>query len=374
MNNEKVFSSEWLGRTLTIKTGKLARQANAAVTVQYGDTAVLATVVESKTEREGIDFFPLMVDFEERFYAAGIIKGSRWIKREGRPSDEAVLTGRMIDRSIRPLFNDDSHKEVQVIITVLSADQENDYDIVSLIAASAVLSISGLDWKGPIGGIRIGRVDGKFVFNPTYAEREQSDLDLIVSGTAQKIVMIEAGAKEIKEGEILEAILAGHNGMKAAISLIDELKAKVEVKKPNIIKEKLSNDDEAASEEEDQKILALAESWLKDNINNILFDKNYYTKGERKLAVEAIKDSLEKYLFSQGIGKDKRAMAKVKLVEKMVEAEVTREIIENKRRVDGRSLDEIRTLYAEAELLPRIHGSGLFMRGETQVLSIVTLG
>ncbi|MDP2830443.1 MAG: polyribonucleotide nucleotidyltransferase, partial [bacterium] len=187
MNNEQVFSTEWLGRTLTIKTGKMAKQANAAVTVQYGDTVVLATVVEAKEDREGIDYFPLMVDFEERLYAIGIIKGSRWIKREGRPSDEAVITGRMIDRSIRPLFSEESRKDIQVVITVLSADQQNDYDIVSLIAASAALAVSGLNWQGPIGCVRVGRANGAFIFNPTYEERELSDLDLIVAGTEKKV-------------------------------------------------------------------------------------------------------------------------------------------------------------------------------------------
>ena len=173
-NKEQVFSCDWLGRTLTFKTGKLAKQADSAVTVQYGDTVVLATVVQSKTEREGIDFFPLMVDLEEKLYAAGIIKGSRWIKREGRPTDESVLTGRMIDRSIRPLFDDSSRKDVQVVLTVLSADKENDHDIVALVAASAALSISGVNWAGPIGGIRVGRKDGKLILNPTYEEREGS--------------------------------------------------------------------------------------------------------------------------------------------------------------------------------------------------------
>ena len=170
---KRVFQQSGLAAHFTFKTGKLARQATAAVTVQYGDTSVLATVVEAKTERD-INYFPLMVDFEERLYAAGIIKGSRWIKREGRPTDDAILTGRMIDRSIRPLFSDESRKDVQVILTVLSADQQNDHDIVSLVAASAVLSISGIKWDGPIGGIRVGRVDGNLVFNPTYRKERRA--------------------------------------------------------------------------------------------------------------------------------------------------------------------------------------------------------
>lgn len=371
--NEQTFSCDWLGRTLTIKTGKLAKQADAAVTVQYGDTSVLATVVEAKEEREGVDFFPLMVEFEERLYAAGIIKGSRWIKREGRPTDEAVLTGRMIDRSIRPLFGADSKKDVQVIITVLSADGQNDYDMVSLIAASAVLSISGLNWRGPIAGVRVGRVEGKFVFNPTYAERELSDMDLIVAGTDKKVVMIEADGKEIKEADMFEAILAGQKQMAPAIELINEVKKNVTVTKKQPAK-KLVSQEELEAEKEKEKIFATAKEWLDKNIVKILFDKTYYTKGERKAAIAAIKEGLDQYLFEQNISKDMRKKAVSSLVEEAVEAEVTRAILEDKKRVDGRKLDEIRNLSAEASLLPRIHGSGLFNRGETQVLSIVTLG
>ncbi len=371
-NNEQVFSTEWLGRPLTIKTGKLARQANAAVTVQYGDTVVLATVVESKYERDSIDYFPLMVDFEERLYAAGIIKGSRWIKREGRPTDEAVLTGRMIDRSIRPLFSDDSRKDVQVIITVLSADQQNDHDIPALIAASAALSIAGLNWHGPIGGIRVGRKEGQLIFNPTYEERLESDLDLIVAGTDKKVIMIEAGASEVKEDDMYNAILAGQKELQGAIKLIEEVKAKVKVEVKEAKKIEKTTE-EKQEQEEKEKVLALAQAWLDSNIKKILFDKVYYTKGERKAAIAAIKEGLELHLHQAGIGKDKRAHAVNALVDKACEAEVTRAIIEDKRRVDGRKLDEIRPLSAEASVLPRNHGSGLFQRGETQVMSIITL-
>lgn len=373
MSNEQVFSTEWLGRTLTIKTGKLARQADAAVTVQYGDTSVLATVVEAKEEREGIDFFPLMVEFEEKLYAAGLIKGSRWIKREGRPTDEAILTGRMIDRSIRPLFAADSKKDVQVIISVLSADLANDHDVVSLIAAASVLSISGLNWRGPIAGLRVGRVEGKYIFNPTYAQRELSDLDLIVAGTEEKIVMIEADANETKEDEIFAAIAAGQKELRPALALIKKVQKNVTVTKKQPAKELVSQD-EIKAKEESEKIFNLAKDWLKKNLAKILFDKIYYTKGERKGAVSVIKENLDQYLFDQGVAKDQRAAAIGQLVEEAVEAEVTRAILKDKKRVDGRKLDEIRPLSAEAGVLPRIHGSGLFNRGETQVLSIVTLG
>lgn len=373
MNNEKVFSTEWLGRTLTIKTGKLAKQANGAVTVQYGDTVIMATVVEAKEERSGIDFFPLMVDFEERLYAAGIIKGSKWIKREGRPSEEAVLTGRMIDRSIRPLFSDDSRKDVQVILTVLSADQENDHDVISLVAASATLAISGLDWRGPIGGIRVGRIEDKLVFNPTYAERENSDLDLIVAGTDKKTIMIEAGATEIKEADVYEAILAGQKEMQPAIELIKKMQTEITVV-PKAEKERLAHPEELEAEKEFEKVLGLAKEWLKNNIKGVLFDTSLYTKGERKAALGILKNQLDKYLFDLNIGKDKRSKAIGSLLYGMVEEAVTEGILEEGKRVDGRDLEEIRDLSSEVSLLPRTHGSALFSRGETQVMSIVTLG
>ena len=320
MNTEQTFSTEWLGRTLTIKTGKLAKQATAAVTVQYGDTVVLATVVESKTERQGINFFPLLVDFEERLYAAGIIKGSRWIKREGRPSDESILTGRMIDRAIRPLFSDESRKDVQVIITVLSADGQNDHDIVALVAASAALSLSGLNWVGPIAGVRVGRADGRLLFNPTYEERAKCDLDLIVAGTEKKVIMLEAGANEIKEEEILQAILAGQKELQAAIALIKKLKDKLP-REQSAETKKLMTEEEIKIDQEKEKVNELALEWLKNNVKKILFDKIYYTKGERKAAVTAIKQGLEEYLFNQGIGKDGRSQVINDLVEPEVEAE-----------------------------------------------------
>ncbi len=370
---EKVFTREWLGRPLTIKTGHIAKQADAALWVQYGETVVQATVVQSKTERDGVDFFPLMVDFEEKLYAAGIIKGSRWIKREGRPTDQSVLIGRMIDRSIRPLFDASDRRDIQVIITVLAVDQENDYDIVSLVAASAALSIAGLKWNGPIGGIRVGMVDGNLVFNPTYEQQAKSSLDLIVAGTDKKTIMIEAGANEISEDKMLEAIIAGQKEMQGAIELIKELKANVpsrKVEKP--AKEKTETELEAEAEK--KALLEVGRTWLTENIKNILFVKEYYTKGERKAAVSAIKEGLDAYLVSQGLSGDKRGYISKKLVEEMIDAEVTRAIVDDKKRVDGRALDEIRELSASVAVLPRDHGTSLFSRGETQVMSIVTLG
>ncbi|MDD3778277.1 MAG: polyribonucleotide nucleotidyltransferase, partial [Patescibacteria group bacterium] len=370
---EKIFSSEWLGRPLSIKTGKVAKQANAAVWVQYGETVVQATVVQSKNERDGVDFFPLMVDFEEKLYAAGIIKGSRWIKREGRPTDQSVLTGRMIDRSIRPLFDESDRRDIQVIITVLAVDQENDHDIVSLIAASAALSISGVNWQGPISGVRVALIENEFVFNPTYEEQAKSTLDLIVAGTLERVIMIEAGAQEIKEEKMLEAIMLGQEKLQGALDLIAKMKEELSPS-TNTKPEKDLDKDQIAAEEEKKQLLEMSRSWLKDNIENILFDKQYYSKGERKAAVSAVKDGLDKYLKTQDISADKRSFAIKKTAEEMIETAVTNGILEKKKRVDGRAITEIRNLEAEVAILPRDHGTALFSRGETQVMSIVTLG
>jgi polyribonucleotide nucleotidyltransferase len=244
------------------------------------------------------------------------------------------------------------------------------------VAASAALSISGVNWNGPIGGIRVGRIENKLIFNPTYEERLVSDLDLIVAGTDKKAVMIEAGANEVNEEDMFAAIMAGQKEMKPAIDLIKELQAvfSEKAKAKKAIKEPLKSQEEIEDEKEKEKLLELAENWLKDNVNKILFDKSYYTKGERKAAVSAIKEGLDMYLFEQKIGKDKRAYALKKTVEKAVDAEVTKELLDNKRRVDGRALNEIRELTSNVEMLPRNHGAGLFSRGETQILSVVTLG
>ncbi len=371
---EKIFTGEWLGRPLKISTGKIAKQADAAVWVQYGETVVQATVVQSKTEREGVNFFPLMVEFEEKLYAAGIIKGSRWIKREGRPTDQSILTGRMIDRTIRPLFATGDNRDIQVIVTVLAIDQENDFDIVGLIAASAALSIAGLAWNGPIGGVRVGLIEDKFVFNPTNAQQALSSLDLIVAGTDKKVIMIEAGANEIPEDKMFEAIMAGQREMQGAIDLIKELKAGVEPKQKHVAKVKAKTEEELKADEEKEATLKIGEAWLSENIKKILFVKEYYTKGERKAAVTAIKEQLDEYLETQEISIAHRRYVEKKLVEEMIDAEITRAIVDEGKRVDGRKLNEIRELTAEVGILPRDHGTSLFSRGETQVMSIVTLG
>jgi len=373
MFEEKTFSKEWLGRTLTIKTGKLAKQADAAVTVQYGDTVVMATVVEASEEREGVSFFPLMVDFEEKLYAAGIIKGSRWVKREGRPTDASILTGRMIDRTIRPLFDDESRKDVQVIITVLSVDQENDYDIISLIAASAALSVSGVKWDGPVGGTRVARINNEFIFNPTYEEQAESELDLIVAGTEAKTIMIECSAHELKEDVVEEALLVGQEKLQGSIELIKEFKEKFGVKTKNI-KAELLDESEKEAKEEERKALELTQKWLDENAKNMLFDQKYHSKEHRKAVVKSIENELDKYLFEQGLDKKSRKKSISKLAYKNIENQVSMAILEDNKRVDGRAFDEIRELYSEVSILPRSHGVGLFSRGETQVMSVLTLG
>ncbi|MDD4901563.1 MAG: polyribonucleotide nucleotidyltransferase [Patescibacteria group bacterium] len=369
---EQRVSGPWLGRELSLRAGKVALQADAAVIAQYGETVVLATVVEAQEERN-IDYFPLTVDFEERLYAAGIIKGSRWIKREGRPTDESILNGRMVDRSLRPLFSGVSRKDTQIVCTVLSYDTENNYDIVGLVAASAALSISGVEWKGPVGGVKVGLIDGNIIFNPTYSQMATSQMELTIVGTKERTIMIEASANEVKEEIMLDAISQAQIEMQPAIELINAFKKKVGVKE-KIEKTQLLSPEQIQKSEEKKKLIAIAEGWLKKNVYPILFDKQYYTKGDRKLAVAKIEADLDKFLFDQGIDEDQRGFIVGQTVEGAVYSEITKQLLDNERRVDGRKLDEIRPLYSEVNLLPRNHGSGLFMRGETQILSIITLG
>ena len=279
----------------------------------------------------------------------------------------------MIDRSLRPLFDQSSRKETQIVITILSVDGENAYDTVALVAASAALTISGLKWDGPLSGTRVGLIENQLVVNPTYAQMATSSMDLFVAGTEKKTIMIEAGASEVKEDKMFEAIKLAQKEMQPALNIIKQFKETVGVK----VKEqkvKLQSEDQKAKEEEKKKLITLAEGWLKDNVNKILFDKVYYTKGERKGAVSAIKQGLDKFLFENNLDEGTRKSLINETVEDAVDAEITNEILENGRRVDGRGLDEIRALWSEACLLPHNHGSALFMRGETQIMSIVTLG
>ncbi len=355
------------GRELIVTTGKLAQQSNGSCTVQYGGTVVLATACFSKNIREGIDYFPLMVDFDEKLYAAGKIKGSRFIKREGRASDEAILSGRIIDRSIRPLFPQTIKNDVQIITSVLSFDNENDADVLGLIAASVALSISDIPWQGPIAAVRIGRINNEWVLNPSYAARDKSDLDLFVSTNQSKVVMIEAGANEVKEDEIIDAIKFARKHSVKIIEFIKEIAQ--QVGKPKMeIKPALSEEEIAQQEKIQRKV----NQFMTDEKINSIF--NYQTKEELKQNIQQAKEELDALLKEDNeISKEERKKA-VSLIDEFIDQKMRQQILDEDKRPDGRRMDEIRKLSAEVGILPRTHGSALFQRGETQVLSVVTLG
>ncbi len=347
----KEYKTQIGGRDLIISTGKLAELASGSVTIRYGDTVVLATAVVASEPKEDIDFFPLLVDYEERLYAAGKISGSRFIKREGRPSEAAVLACRLIDRPIRPLFAKGYYNDVQVVITVLSFDLENEPDVISIIAASAALSQSIAPFEGPVAAVRVGQIDNKFVINPTQTELENSTLDLVVAGTKEKVMMLEAGAKEIDEKTMLEAIKFGHEALQPGIAvqkeLISETKHKIEdVQEPEIIKE--------------------VKKYLGKKLAEIVHEMDKNKREEQISAFE--KEVLENFEGNYKQIELKAAFSQV------LEKEVREAIVEKELRPDGRKIDEIRPINIEVGLLPRTHGSGLFSRGQTQVLSIVTLG
>ncbi len=370
MQNQKEFSIEWGGRTLTIGVGRLAQQANGSCTVRYGDTLVLCTATMGEL-REGIDFFPLQVDFEERMYAAGRIKGSRFIKREGRPTDEAILSGRLIDRAIRPLFDDRMRNEVAVVSTVFSHDQENDADIPGLIGAACALAISNIPWYGPIVALRVGRIDGKWILNPTYAETDTGDLDLVVAGADGKTVMLEAGAKQVSEDDAYAAVAWALEQMKPVIDLINQVKQEVGKTKLDPFSPK--TDEEKTARAELDALLETARQFLMTRKSESLFAAPLKTKADRKAAVYRLKAELDAHLTEAQTPKELRKKA-LDIVDEFVDNEITHLILDEGRRADGRALDEIRQLTAEVDLIPRTHGSGLFQRGATQVLSSVTLG
>ena len=341
------------GKNITLKTGGFAEQATSAVMAQIGDTVAFASVV-STDMREDLGYFPLMVDYSERLYSGGKIKGSRWVKREGRPTDDEILTARLIDRSIRPLFPKDyKGKDVQVIVIVMSVDLENSPDIVGALAVSAALSASSIPWKGPVGISRVSTKGDEFVLNGVGEVQEQSDLDLIVSSTNEAVVMIEAGAKEVPEDKMTEAIAFAKKENDQVVSFIEEFAKEVGRTKEKIEKEKVNEDLERA----------VAKMASKD-LPNIV--KQMATEGSRsKVYAEleaAVLDSVEE-------GEKKKAAA---ILDKLKSAEIRKVILSGKR-ADGRKHDEIRALSAEVGILPRVHGSGLFSRGQTQALTIATL-
>ncbi|MBD3311048.1 MAG: polyribonucleotide nucleotidyltransferase [Candidatus Magasanikbacteria bacterium] len=373
MLETKKWSIEWGGRELTVEVGKLALLASASCTVQYGDTTIMATVVKSKEEREGIDYFPLSVEFEEKLYAAGKIKGSRFIKREGRPSDDAILSGRLVDRSIRPLFDDKVRNDVQVVLTALSVDCENDAAITALVAASVVLSISTIAWDGPIAGARIGRdKNGEFILNVTTTQLEQeSDLDLVVAGTPEKLVMVEAASKEVPEEIMYDAMKWGCSQLQPVVEMISKIQKEIGVQKessPNV-----ADDVDDVDDNVEEKVRQLTKKFVSDKAEDMIFNSVKISRQERVAMVDKIKEAAKEMLTEKGFEEDEQK-AGLNRIKEYVAAEITKKILNEDVRLDGRKLNQIRNLEVEIDLLPRVHGSAMFMRGDTQVLSVVTLG
>ncbi len=365
------FAIDFGGKPLTIEVGKFASAANGSCTVQYGNTVVLATAVISKDIRPGMGFFPLMVDFEEKLYAAGRIKGSRFIKREGRPTDEAVLNARFIDRAIRPLFDQHIQNDVQVIVTVLAFDGENDADIPGLIGASCALHMSDIPWNGPIAAVRVNNVDEKLIVNGTYAQRDASTFDVDVAGTAEKVIMMEASAKEAPESVVLDAIVFGRSQLQPVIDLIETVRKTVGKEKRDLLTPK--TDAERATAVHRAEIITKAESKITLLVDELMFGAPKASKTERAVAKDEMKKRLVDALKAEEMSDDDIKIATGRIGD-VIDREVTRMILDKGTRVDGRGIDEVRPLSAEVGVLPCVHGSGLFMRGETQVLSVVTLG
>src|SRR3990172_5051663 len=334
----QIYEVEVDGRQLIIETGRLATQAGGSITVALGETVVLVTACVSPEPRADVDFFPLTIDFEERLYAAGKIPGG-FPRREGRPSTDAVLAGRMTDRALRPLFPKGFRNDVQIIVTVLSADMENDPDVLATIGASAALSISNIPFDGPVSAARVGHVDGKFVVYPTYTELRESDLDLVVSSTREKVIMVEAGAKGVREDAFLEAVRVGHEANQKLIQVQDEMAKQLGAPKLAVETKDMDPAVHAAVAEERQE-------GLRDRLAELR---------ER---------------FGDEFAADQISMALDAVVKQTVRGRVLKE----GKRADGRAVDELRPISCDVGILPRTHGTGLFQRGETQVLTIVTLG
>ena len=355
-NDYKEYKYELAGRPLVVKTGKIAGLANGAALVQYGETTVLATATASAAPREGIDFLPLSVDYDEKMYAVGKIPGG-FLKREGTPSEKAVLAGRVIDRPIRPLFPKDLRNDISLLLTIMSVDPDCSPEITAMIGASIALSISDIPWNGPIAGVFMGLVDGKIVVNPTAEERAKSDLELTVAASEAKVVMIEAGANEVSDETMYEAIMIAHEECRGIVSFINNIVS--EIGKPKF---------EYASGELDHdmfdEIFAYCESRVMEALDTD--DKNVRDAKMQPIMDDIVATFEEKYEDIKVILPE--------LIYKIQKKIVRRWLLVDKKRVDGRRMDEIRPLAAEVGLIPRVHGSGLFTRGQTQVLTIATLG
>ncbi len=348
------------GRTLTLEVGRFAEQATSAVVASYGDTMIISTVVASPRE-SNLDYFPLSVEYVERLYAGGRIKGSRWVKREGRPSDDAILKGRVIDRSIRPLFNQNFRRDIQVIVTVLSVDGENEPDILGIIATSAALAISPIPWNGPVGAVRVGFIPPRngnsgYFANPAAKEIEFSEMDLVISATKEKIVMLEAGINELPEETVLHGISFGEEEIIKIITCINDL-----------VKETGKKKLEVAKNTQDEKLIKILSKDYKDEIKKSIISRvsKEQEGDELQLLAETIS---QKYIDEF----DKKNISKA--LEYLFKQQIREDILEKGKRADGRDCDTIRPIEVEVGLLPRTHGSAMFKRGQTQVLNVATLG
>lgn len=357
------FHLDFCGRGITVETGEIAKQADGAVIVRYGDTVTLSTACASNQAKEGIDFFPLTVSFEEKLYSVGKIPGG-FLRREGRPSEHATLTARMIDRPIRPLFAEGFRNEVQVVNTVLSVDQDASPEMAAMFGASLALCISDIPFNGPIAGVKVGRINGELVANPTVAQMEESDIDLTVAGTAQALNMVEAGAKEVSEEDMLAALMFGHEQIKKLCAFQEEIVAACG-------KEKREIELYAVDETIDSEVRANFEAQIRAAVS-------IKEKLERYGKIDDLTDEAAEMIANKEYESEKdqnNAVKQAREICRSIEAdEVRRLIIEDKVRPDGRQIDEIRPLNSQVDLLPRVHGSALFTRGETQVLSTTTLG
>ncbi|HAC1995946.1 TPA_asm: polyribonucleotide nucleotidyltransferase [Listeria monocytogenes] len=358
MSEKQVFSTEWAGKTLSVEVGQLAKQASGAALIRYGDTVVLTAAVGSKKPRPG-DFFPLTVNYEEKMYSVGKVPGG-FLKREGRPSDRATLTARLIDRPIRPLFAEGFRNEVQITSTVFSVDQDCSPEMAAMLGSSVALVISDIPFEGPIAGVDVGRIDGKYVINPTIEQAEKSDISLTVAGTYDAINMVEAGAKEVSEEAMLEAIMFGHEEIKRLCEFQQQIIAAVGKEKREI--ELFVSDPELEAE-----VKAASEGKMKTAIKT-------EEKKAREAAIEEVKEEILESYKAKELENESEILSEVAHILEMIEKDEMRRLIsQDKIRPDGRKVNEIRTLSSEVGMLPRVHGSGLFTRGQTQALSVCTL-
>jgi len=374
MNQINQFSTEFEGSKLIAEVGKFVPHANGSCTVQYGDTMALATVIMSEDVDEDVDYFPLRVELHEKYYAAGKIKGSRYNKREGKPSETAILDARMIDRGIRPLFPQELKNSIQVVTTILSIDRQNSHKIASMLATSIALHISDIPWNGPIAGICVGQIDGQFIVNPTPHQQKLSDFNLTFSCSENRILMLDADAREVPYETILKAFKFGLERAKPLIHFIEQIRGQVGKAKQNVdTLIELGQPEGEIPLKQRNEAFEDAKIFFKPRLEHFLFNQPIGTKRERKRIASEMLQQFIDVLKSKATHQEIIEYIEKNFV-KFLEAEVSRAILKRNQRIDGRRLDQIRPLTCEVGLIPRTHGSGFFKRGETHILSIATLG